>query len=49
MVIALEQDEYGGLYLPLTPELLDELGWCVGDTLVWTETEPGVWQIAKKQ
>lgn len=50
MVIEVQQDEYGELYLELTPELLDELGWSVGDTIVWSQdqTTTNTWVLSKK-
>lgn len=35
------------LILDLGQELCDELGWNVGDTLVWTDNKDGSWQIKK--
>ncbi len=35
------------LILDLGQELCDELGWAVGDTLVWTDLKDGSWQIKK--
>jgi len=35
------------LILDLGQELCDELGWNVGDTLVWTDNQDGSWQIKK--
>ena len=37
MIIELEEDENGNLILPLGDELCSELGWKVGDTILWTD------------
>jgi len=35
--VTIEKDpDTGELILPIPPELLEELGWKEGDTLVWT-------------
>jgi formylmethanofuran dehydrogenase subunit D len=33
----IEDPETGELVLPLTPEIIEELGWVEGDTLIWTK------------
>lgn len=38
----------GDLYLQLTDELMDEMSWSVGDTLLWEEQENGSWSLRKK-
>ena len=38
----------GDLYLQLTDELMDEMGWTVGDTLLWEEQANGSWTLRKK-
>jgi antitoxin component of MazEF toxin-antitoxin module len=40
-----ETDE---LAIPLPQELLDQLGWTVGDTLTWTDNKDGSFTISKK-
>jgi hypothetical protein len=41
-VVELEEDpDSGDLVLPLPPELLNELGWDVGDTLEWNVDPKG--------
>lgn len=45
----LEEDpETGDLILPFTPEVLEELGWKEGDTLVWTVNVDGTVHLHKK-
>jgi hypothetical protein len=48
MIVKLEQDENGDLVLPLSDELLQSLGWRIGDTVVWKDNEDGSWTMSKK-
>ena len=48
MIVTLEQDENGDLILPLGDELCNELGWEIGDTVVWTDNGDGSWTMTKK-
>lgn len=47
--VELEEDpETGDLVMPLPPEMLEELGWKIGDTLVWSQNEQtGDWGLSK--
>ena len=36
------------LVLELPDELLYEMNWSIGDTLVWEELEEGCWSLRKK-
>jgi hypothetical protein len=45
--LILEEDG-DDLIMPLPQELLDELDWRTGDTLVWTEHSEGSWSLRKK-
>jgi hypothetical protein len=36
------------LYLELPPEALSQVGWDIGDTLIWEELDHGAWSIRKK-
>lgn len=49
MIIELEEDENGNLILPLGDELCSELGWKVGDTIVWTDLGDGSWSMKKME
>jgi hypothetical protein len=50
MTITLEQDEETGeLVLPLDSELLNQMGWDIGDTLLWEELPNGSWSITKEE
>lgn len=35
-------------YIELPPEIWDELGWKVGDTVTWLDQGDGSWVIRKK-
>lgn len=39
----------GELGLDIPDELLDNIGWQVGDVLVWNENEDGTWTLTKKE
>jgi len=36
------------LYLELPPEALSQVGWDIGDTVLWEELDNGNWSIRKK-
>jgi hypothetical protein len=48
MIVRLEQDANGDLILPLSDELLQSVGWQIGDTVVWTDNKDGSWTMSKK-
>lgn len=37
------------LYLTLPPEALAQVGWDIGDNLIWEEMPGGAWSIKKKE
>ena len=43
-----KQDDDGELYIELPPELLDQLGWSIGDDLVWIVEEDGKILLRKR-
>ena len=48
--IIVEKDpDTGELVLPFTPEMLDQVGWKSGDTIVWTESDQGSFILTKKE
>ena len=49
MIVTLEKDENGELILPLGDELMDELGWKIGDTIEWIDNKDGTWTMRKKE
>lgn len=47
--IKLEEDpETGELILPLSPDILKQVGWDFGDTLIWEDLKNGSWSLRKK-
>ena len=47
--ITIEQDpETGELVLPFTPDMLAQVGWDFGDTILWTNNNDGSWSLTKK-
>lgn len=46
--IKLEQDpETGDLIMPLTDEMLKQVGWNIGDTLIWEQNSDNSWSLRK--
>lgn len=45
--LTVEQDD-AGLYLQLTPEMVEELGWKLGDTIYWQDLGNGSWSVSNK-
>ena len=37
------------LYLTLPPDALNQMGWDLGDIIVWTEQEDGSYMLKKKE
>jgi len=47
--ITVEEDpETKELMLPFSDEMLAEVGWQTGDTLVWIDNKNGSWTLRKK-
>jgi hypothetical protein len=46
--VQLEEDDEGNLVLPLPTELLNQMGWDIGDDLIWEEAHHGTYTIRKK-
>ena len=49
MIVTLEKDENGDLVLPLSDELMKQLGWEIGDTIEWIDNKDGTWSMRKKE
>jgi hypothetical protein len=48
--IKIEEDpETKELVLPLTDEILESVGWKVGDNLNWTDNKDGTWTLHKNE
>ena len=45
----IEDPETGDLILPLTSDILNQVGWDEGDTLIWEELPHGSFSIRKKE
>jgi hypothetical protein len=48
-IVTLEEDEEGNLILPLSSDILSQMGWDIGDELIWEELSHGSWSIRKKE
>ena len=47
--LTLEEDpQTGDLMMPFPPELLNQVGWDLGDTLIWEDLHNGSWGLRKK-
>lgn len=48
--ISVEEDPLtGDLMLPFPPDMLAQVGWDFGDTIVWKDEGNGVWSLTKKE
>ena len=47
--VIIEEDDEGNLVLPLSDDMLEELGWEIGDTIDWTDNKDGSWSMTKKK
>lgn len=48
--ITVEEDpETGDLILPLSDEILNDVGWKTGDTIIWKDMGNGAWSLTKKE
>jgi hypothetical protein len=45
----IEDPKTGDLILPLTSDILNQVGWDEGDTLIWEELPHGSFSIRKKE
>ena len=46
-VTTFEDPETGDLILPIPEELMEKVGWNVGDQLNWQQTTDGTWVLEK--
>ena len=37
------------LFIEFPQDALDQVGWDIGDTLIWEELDHGAWKITKKE
>lgn len=47
--VKLEQDENGELILPLDEKMCKELGWEIGDIILWNDNGDGSYTLTKKE
>lgn len=45
--LKVQQDSDGELFLEFPENLLNQMGWDVGDKLIWNELPEGTWTIEK--
>jgi hypothetical protein len=48
-IVTLEEDGEGNLVLPISNEMMAELGWKIGDNINWNDNKDGTWTMTKKQ
>ena len=46
--VELQEDENGDLIMPIPSELLAQMGWDEGDTLIWEDSFNGSYSLRKK-
>lgn len=44
-----EDAETKELVLPFTPDMLSQVGWDFGDTIIWSDNQDGSWTLSKKE
>jgi bifunctional DNA-binding transcriptional regulator/antitoxin component of YhaV-PrlF toxin-antitoxin module len=47
-IVVEEDKETGELLLPFSDELLEQVGWKIGDTIEWIDNKDGTWTMRKK-
>ncbi len=47
-VVIEEDKDTGELLLPFTPDMLSQVGWDFGDTIIWEDMGNGAWSLTKK-
>lgn len=45
--VTVEQDENGELVLPFNQEMMNAVGWNIGDTVKWQQSNNGEWTLTK--
>jgi hypothetical protein len=48
-VTLVEDPETGELIMPFSPDMLAQVGWDFGDTLIWKDEGNGSWSLTKKE
>lgn len=44
-----DPDNPGELVLPFPPDLLSQMGWDFGDTIIWDDLQDGTFTLRKKE
>ena len=48
--LTLEEDPVtGDLMMPFPPDLLNQVGWDLGDVIIWEDLHNGSWSLRKKE
>lgn len=48
-VIVQRDPETNELIIPFSPDMLAQVGWDFGDTIVWADNQNGTWTLTKKE
>lgn len=48
-VVPVEEDSNGDMIITFNDALLNQMGWDIGDKLLWEELPNGSWMITKEQ
>lgn len=43
-----KEDTNGDLYIELSDEIMEDVGWVIGDTLEWKQNDDHTWTLSKK-
>ena len=47
--IDVQEDDEGNQFIQFPPQMLEQMGWTEGDTIVWTNNGNGSWTLTKKE
>lgn len=48
IVKIVKDEESDDLMLQLSDEIMETVGWKIGDSLIWKDNEDGTWTLTKK-
>ena len=48
-IVTVQQDENGELFIELGEDIIQSVGWKVGDTVIWTDNHDGSWSLSKAE
>lgn len=46
-IVSVESDSDGNLIIPFDTEILEEMGWGIGDTIQWIDNNDGTYSLIK--